>query len=194
MSAYKKQKTLTVGMKAPNFEGKTYFGKDVKLSDFQGKMVWLIFYRYPECPLCNLHLRALNKRLESYKKNGVEVIAVFESSPDKFRSVKTLLQGITAVSDPQKKLYQLYEAENKLRAVFRPSVVLNFAKAIVAGFRQGPIEGDLGQIPASFLIAEDGVIEKIYFGKTLADHIPFSSVEAFIQYRQQGMWKVKVGA
>ncbi len=184
-----KEKTLKVGDKAPDFIGVTYRGESFDIQALRGKLIWLIFYRYPQCPLCNLHLKALARRMEKYHSQELEVVAVFESGPEKF-AVKNLPHpGIHMLSDPNKVLYRLFETDVSLKAVFRPSVVGNLFKAILSGNSQGPIDGELGQVPASFLIAEDGIIEKIYYGKTIADHIPFSEVESFIQNRLQGTWR-----
>ncbi|NBY20169.1 hypothetical protein EBQ74_07980, partial [bacterium] len=92
------------------------------------------------------------------------------------------------VPDPNKLLYELYQTDVSLKAVYRPSVALQFLKALANGFLQGSIDGQLGQVPASFLIAEDGIIENIYYGKTIADHIPFSEVDRFIEKRRFGTW------
>ncbi|MFM8312824.1 MAG: redoxin domain-containing protein [Deltaproteobacteria bacterium] len=184
-----REKTLKMGDKAPDFIGKTYQGETLTLQAFRGKLVWLIFYRYPQCPLCNLHLKALARRMDKYHSQELEVVAVFESGPERFAGNTISHPGIRMLSDPNKELYRLFETDVSLKAVFRPSVVGTFFKAILSGNSQGPIDGELGQVPASFLIAEDGIIEKIYYGKTIADHIPFSEVESFIQNRLQGTWR-----
>lgn len=183
-------KTLKIGDRAPSFIAKTYRGEITSLKKFRGKMVWLIFYRYPTCPLCNLHLNALKLRIEKYKADGLEIIAVFETGSEKFEK-KTLsfLDKMTVVTDPMKVLYRLYQTDVKLTSVFRPTVALTFIKAVLSGFPQGTVDGQLGQVPASFLIAENGSIEQMYFGRNIADHIPFSKVEEFIQARSSGIWK-----
>ena len=39
----------------------------------------------------------------------------------------------------------------------------------------------MGTIPAHFLINEDGVIEGAFYGKTIADPIPWSEVKKFVE-------------
>jgi peroxiredoxin len=179
---------LNVGQKALGFIAKTYLGEVISFENFLGKLVWLIFYRYPGCPLCNLHLKAVRKRIKILRSRGLEIVCVFETSEDKFKSLKDPHPAITMISDPDRVLYRLYGTEVKMSGLFRPTVAFNFFKAIVSGFGQGRIDGSLGQLPASFLIAEDGLIEQIYYGKTIVDHIPFAAVERFIQSRTQGIW------
>ena len=87
--------------------------------------------------------------MEKYHSQELEVVAVFESGPEKF-AVKNLPHpGIHMLSDPNKVLYRLFETDVSLKAVFRPSVVGNLFKAILSGNSQGPIDGELGQVPAS---------------------------------------------
>jgi len=188
MKNIKSPKTLRVGQKAPDFLAKTISGDKISLNRFRGNLVWLIFYRYPGCPLCNLHLKAVKRREEHYRSKGLSIVSIFESPVEKFRNLNNPPNWVYWVPDPNKLLYELYQTDVSLKAVYRPSVALQFLKALANGFLQGSIDGQLGQVPASFLIAEDGIIENIYYGKTIADHIPFSEVDRFIEQRKMGTW------
>lgn len=178
---------LSAGFPAPDFLATTFDGKKVRLSDLQGKFVWLIFYRYPGCPLCNLHMSALRKRYESYQKAGLQIVAVFESTADKFDPKAAL--NFPMIADPGKELYRLYGAEVRNSAAFQPSVGAKLMKAIFAGHRQGKIEGQIGQIPAHFLIGEGGEIEVAYYGNNIADHLGWPVIEKFITSHQEGFWQ-----
>jgi thioredoxin-dependent peroxiredoxin len=183
------RRALVPGKKAPPFEATTFDGVTVSLSQWLGSQVWLIFYRYPNCPLCNLHLKAVSRRYELYEKRGLKIVAVFESSAENFAEAKFSSFKFPLIADPEKRLYQLYETKVSLAAVVRPSVVGKLFQAIFSGERQGSIDGELGQVPAHFLIAEDGILEYIYYGKTIADHIPWNWVDEFIQERQGMTWQ-----
>ena len=76
---------LSPGDQVTELRGITYDGKAVTLSEFRGKALWIIFYRYATCPLCNVHLFEVEKLLPALRKAGVEVIAVFESRPQQFQ-------------------------------------------------------------------------------------------------------------
>ncbi len=60
-------------------------------------------------------------------------------------------------------------------------MIFKFVKALLSGFRQGRVEGELSQVPAHFLIHEDGKIHTAYYGKNIADQISWESVFAFLE-------------
>jgi len=83
------------------------------------------------------------------------------------------------ISDSNKELYRLYSTRSSLLGVLRPSVLIQFIKALLRGFRQGAILGDPGQLPSSFLIDPNGVIREIRHGKTAVDYLPWSRIIEF---------------
>ena len=129
----------------------------------------------------------LSLRYEAVERHGLEVIAVFESPPDAFPSgMKTPAHPkFTMIADDRKKIYEAYYTESRFSAVIRPSVAVGFLRAIFSGFKQGKVEGDLGQIPAHFLIAEDGMIEDVHYGKNIDDHIAWKKVDDFLKVRER---------
>jgi peroxiredoxin Q/BCP len=185
---------LREGDKAPGFTATTYDGKKISLRQFQGSPVWLIFYRYPGCPLCNLHISALKRRYPDFSSGGLKIITIFESPNSKFdpemKDVRAM--PFPLIADPERVLYRAYGTEVKLSGVVRPSVGATFLKAIFSGYKQGNIDGKLGQMPAHFLIAEDGTVEQAYYGRNIADHIPFEVVEKFVESHREGLWQPNV--
>ena len=84
------------------------------------------------------------------------------------------------ISDSDKRIYDLYRVERGLGAVLRPSVLVAWFRAIFAKFRQPLLpDTDLTRIPAHFLINPDGTVNTAYYGKTIADHIPWDQVRSF---------------
>lgn len=181
---------LLVGMQAPDFTATTHDGKSFTLSQFDGYPVWLIFYRYPSCPLCNLHMSALTRRYDKLFDSGLRVVAVFESPAEKFptRIAGKAFPEFPLIADPERRLYRLYGTEKKWGGIAKPSVAKSFIQAFIGGHRQGKITGNLSQIPAHFLIAENAEIEDIYYGSNIADHIPFEDVDDFLKTRNFGSW------
>src|SRR6478672_11582499 len=74
--------TPKVGDKAPAFEAKDQDGKTVKLSDFAGKQVVLLyFYPKDQTPGCTKEACGFRDRIGDLKKENVEVIGVsFDSA------------------------------------------------------------------------------------------------------------------
>jgi len=78
--------TPKVGDKAPAFEAKDQDGKTVKLSDFAGKQVVLLyFYPKDQTPGCTKEACGFRDAIASYKKLSVPVFGV---SPDPIEDVK----------------------------------------------------------------------------------------------------------
>lgn len=169
-----------VGKFAPAFKAITFDGKMVDLIALQGKKIWLIFYRYATCPLCNLHLSFVSERYNALKRAGLEVVVVFESAvPAFYRPGK--ISGFTfpVISDPKKKLYKLYGTRRRLFGVLRPEVAATLVRAVIKGFKQGKIEGSFDQLPSHFLIDEHGVIQRVHHGSTAVDHLSWTALGVF---------------
>lgn len=176
---------LEVGMKAPALEGMTPRGEKFSLAESRGLPVWLAFYRYAGCPLCNLHLYESSLWLDSMPRSDLKMIAVFESAGEKFEDVGAwdCSVPLTLISDPEKKHYETFGVDARLLAAFTPVVVPRLIRALRQGFRQGPIGGELGQVPGHFLIDETGVIEQAYYGRHIDDHMPWPTIQAFVEKR-----------
>src|SRR5690606_27910663 len=108
------------------------------------------------------------------KAVGIAVLVVYESTEAELASVMAgpigkLLQalGLTVICDPERLIYATYRTRSNAWAVLHPQTVKAFSKALASGFRQGAVLGRLGQLPAHFVIGEDGRIELAYYGRHL---------------------------
>ncbi|MEK6578338.1 MAG: redoxin domain-containing protein [Bdellovibrionota bacterium] len=77
---------LVAGAQAPLFEARTYNGAPIILEQLQGKKVWLIFYRYFNCPLCMHHMFDISEQYQKNVAKNCEVLAVYESIRFKIQS------------------------------------------------------------------------------------------------------------
>ena len=84
------------------------------------------------------------------------------------------------VSDPEEKLYSLYGLETSLAAYLSPMNFGRLGNAMAAGFAPGSPEGSKTRIPADFLLDGEQMIQHAFYGKVIADHIPFETVDRFL--------------
>lgn len=157
--------------KAPSFTSQNQFGEPVSLDDYKGKNIWLAFYRYASCPLCNLHLHSIIRRFDEVEKIGVVFLPVFQSPPAevlKYTGDKPLPFPI--LCDPDETIYRLYDVKSSFWGFFSIQVLFTMIKAFLSGFFPGKMEGEIGRIPSEFLIDEEMNIFFEYKGKNIGDH------------------------
>ena len=141
---------LEVGNKAPSFTLMGDDGKEYSLEDYKGKKVLLYFYPKDNTPGCTKEACSLRDWNSEIIKRGVTVMGVSKDSiqsHNKFRDKHGL--NFILLSDPEKTVHMAYDAwgEKKL---------------------YGKIS--LGTIRKTFLIDENGNIEKIWNKVAVAAH------------------------
>ena len=110
-----------VGTPAPDFSGKTGDGKDVKLSDYQGKVVLLDFWA-SWCAPC---LKEMPFLVEFYEQNqDAEFMVIAINIDDKAANMNKFLQKLktgvpfSVIHDAQKVIPPLYNPEAMPTTVF----------------------------------------------------------------------------
>ena len=138
----------------------------------------LQFRRYAGCPICNLHLRSVAKRHHEIVAAGIREVVVFHSRAEDMRPHQGQLP-FDAIADPERVLYKEFGVEASIRAVIHPRAWLApmnpktypiVARGLRAGGSPGPRHGAsvLG-LPADFLIATDGVVRAVKYGRHAND-------------------------
>ena len=141
---------LEVGNKAPSFTLMGDDGKEYSLEEYKGKKVLLYFYPKDNTPGCTKEACSLRDWNSEIIKRGVTIMGVSKDSiqsHNKFREKHGL--NFILLSDPDKTVHMAYGAwgEKKL---------------------DGKIS--LGTIRMTFLIDENGNIEKIWNKVAVATH------------------------
>ncbi len=80
-------RTAPTAKKAPDFSATDLNGREVKLSDFRGKVVLLDFWA-PWCRPCLQEVPELQKIFDEYRDKGVVVIGASAESPVQIRQFK----------------------------------------------------------------------------------------------------------
>ncbi|RUT78531.1 thioredoxin-dependent thiol peroxidase [Ancylomarina longa] len=141
---------LQTGDKAPEFKGINQSEESISLSDFRGKKVILYFYPKDNTPGCTAESCNLNENYDQLTKLGFEVIGV---SPDGIASHNKFIAkynlAFNLISDPDKEILEKYGAwgEKKL---------------------YGKIY--MGVLRTTFVISEQGIIEKVFSKVKTKDH------------------------
>ncbi len=174
---------IQAGTIAPSFAARDSFGQPIDLEQYAGKWVLLSFFRNGACAICNLRVHRLIERFPDLQRQGLEVIAVFES-PD--LSIQEYVGQQAApfpiVPDPDASLYALYGvevSEDKVNATMtRPETPDVIAEAAANGFtlRREP-GSNFYRLPAEFLIAPDGLVRIAHYGEYVYDHLEFDALE-----------------
>ncbi len=148
------------GDRVPDFELPNGGGKSVRFSAIlrDGPVV-LVFYRGAWCPYCNLHLNALQGRLDKIRRLGAQLVAVSPQTPDRSHSVveKNNLQ-FPVLSDVgnhvARALGIVFEFSNELRAAYKGFGV------DLSDFNDD--DSWTLPLPATFIVNQDGTIAKVW--------------------------------
>jgi peroxiredoxin len=172
---------LQPGVEAPSFTARTWDAREIRLGDYLGGPVWLAFFRYAACPLCNLRVHQMIARYEQLTENGLVLLTVFQSPASSVAEyVGKQAPPFPILCDPEEALYALYGLEASLVGFLAPSNLKELRQAKKLGFPAlGPMEGTKTRLPADFLIDAGGVIRDAFYGSRTAESIPFERVAQF---------------
>lgn len=135
---------LKIGNKAPTFSLPDQDGKIHSLSDYQGKKVLLYFYPKDDTPGCTTEACNFRDEYEEFQKIGLVILGV---SADSVKSHKKFAEkfnlNFPLLADEDKKLCEAYG---------------------VWGLKKFMGREYMGIARTSFLIDENGNLEKIYEG------------------------------
>ena len=132
---------MKVGDKVPDLLGKDQNGKEIHLSDYKGKKIILYFYPQDNTPGCTAEACSMRDNYSELQKAGYIVIGVSvdsEQSHQKFIAKNNL--PFPLIADTDKKLVEEFGV---------------WGEKTLAGRKY------MGTFRITFLINEEGVIEKI---------------------------------
>ena len=142
---------LEPGDAAPEFTLPTDAGEDVSLSGLRGRKVILYFYPAAMTPGCSKQACDFSDSLESLRGHGYEVLGVSPDRPErlaKFRERDGLT--ITLLSDPDRSVTDAYGAFGE--------------RTLYGKVHQGVIR-------STFVIDEDGLVERAAYNVKATGHV-----------------------
>lgn len=166
---------LQVGDHMPNFVIKTQHHDQIKLYDLlQGQTVFWVL-RYIGCTICRYDVHLLMTRYEEFKQRGAQVLVVMQSDQAHIRrDLADEPVPFEIVCDDQMTLYQsldILPAKTKEALLGDGLAKLQEkgAAAQAAGFSHGDYEGNEQQLPALFIVQEDGTVSYAHYAASIMD-------------------------
>ena len=168
----------------PAFTTRDVNGQEVNLSDYKGKKVLLTFFRNAGCPVCNLRMHELLDQAAAFARQGLTVIAVYESTAQTMKQY-TEWQSIpfVMIPDANQELYARYAIERSGRKAFASvfhGVIGKAGRGKKLFRRKIAQDGHKTTIGADFLIDEHGKVAVAHYGRYIGDHLPLSEINAFL--------------
>lgn len=100
---------LKEGDKAPEFTAKDQNGKDVTLSDYQGKKVILYFYPKDNTPGCTMEACNFRDHYQDLQEKGFEVIGVSADTEKKHQNfINKFELPFTLIADTDRSVIDTY--------------------------------------------------------------------------------------
>ena len=146
---------LKVGDKAPEFNLKDSFEKDVSLKDFKGKRIILYFYPKDNTPGCTKEACNFRENWDLLRKNNIIVVGISKDN-----------------ASSHKKFIDKFDLPFILLTDSEPYTVSSSYDSY--GLKKFMGKEYMGMMRNTFLIDTDGNIEKIYLkvkAAIMADHI-----------------------
>lgn len=157
-------KRLDRGALAPPVVIQGLDGRDVTVPDTT-RVVHLQFRRFAGCPICNLHLRSVARRIDELRDAGVHEVAVFHSEAATMQAYQADLP-FDVIADPERQLYDAYGVSSSPRSVLDPRAWPALVRGMFARHPSSAFIGEGGHtgLPADFLIGQDGMIINCHYG------------------------------
>lgn len=188
---------LKAGQAAPIFTQRDMYERTVSLSQYWGRKVLLSFYRASVCPLCNLRLRYMIDRYDAYRRQGLEIIAFFESSPERVHHyLDRQRPPFPIIPDLGRVVYEQYGLESSLVGALKARLTRGSQYRAAAKYHIGGnfwqnlihMDGVMGRKPADFLLGADLRIQIAFYGRDAGDFMPFAEIDRFLAARPESLW------
>lgn len=142
------------GQKAPDFTLPDHSGREVSLSDYQGRRLLLVFYPLDFSPICTDQLAAYEKIAQQLEEAGVEMVGISVDSAfahAAFRDKLGVETTLLADFEPKGKVASAYGAYLDQAGHSNRSLVLIDADGVVEWVHEADTPLD---IPSPDLILE----------------------------------------
>ena len=153
-------------------------GQQVTIPGPGGDHVHLQLRRFAGCPICNLHLRSIVTRHDEIRSHGIREVVVFHSTVKELAKREAEMP-FPLIPDPERTLYRQLGVERAPSSLLSGGALRAAMAGEAAAIRKrsttrgvlGPVKPTGGRfgLPADFLIAPDGRIAAVKYGKHAYD-------------------------
>ncbi|CAD7927062.1 unnamed protein product [Amoebophrya sp. A120] len=201
--------SLAIGDVAPDLKLTDTEGKPFDLASVKGKKVYLCFLRYGACMMCALRVAEAKKRAKALKDQGLVMMLVMNSTAKEIQPYgagKLADADLQILCDREGTAYQAYKTKKSCMAsplgcamcihtcgdCRMPQAACGCCNSLAFGKGTcGPCCGFMNcstqhmdssraqQMPADFLIDENGKLVDVLYGSSIGKHMPWSKIEAF---------------
>jgi peroxiredoxin len=151
---------------------------EIRLKNYEGKKLYMVFFRKAACPFCNMALRDLIINHDEFKKKGIEILAIFASPRAEILKYAGKQNApFPIIPDSEYKIYKRYGVDISYKGMLKTSFnIKKILKALRGGFFSTKSTFQDPVMPADFLIEENLTVKKAHYGKTYDDHLLVSEV------------------
>lgn len=168
---------LSVGERMPDIPFVTENGESHTVSEvLKGKTVFWVL-RYIGCTVCRYDVHTIKEKYDEFVKKNAQVYVVMQSDGEHIRKdIETSGESFpfSFICDPDQLFYHTLDirpAASKLKlaggGIFK--LVKKGQAASKAGYTHGDYEGNELQLPALFIVEEDGTVSYAHYAKNIAD-------------------------
>ena len=156
----------------------TWFDVD----QLRGKRFMVSFFRFAACPFCNLRVHELVTRFDELGSHFTAV-AVFDSPLANLQRFASRHRApFPILADPANVYYRAFAIERSISGMLKAALLRSPSVLRAVFFKRylpTSFQGHPATLPADFLVDEQGIIRRAYYGRDIGDHLPFEQVKAF---------------
>ena len=170
---------LKQNIPVPELKGTDIYGHSFYMRDLRGNKIFLTLYRTAACPFCNIRVHEVQKRSEEWKAKGVITIGIFASTQEALMKYAGAQQpNFTFLANSHFLLYDVFGIKKARVGMYKSVLRVGtlFTSMTMRFFTMKTL-GDSPILPADFLINENGVVERAYYGEDFGDHLPLDEVD-----------------
>jgi peroxiredoxin len=172
-------KTGLVGQQAPDFDAMTTSGREVKLSGYwHDKPVVAVFLRHFGCTFCRTQVIELTRTYLKFQDLGAEIVCIAMGTPQAGKAFEIMFDvpfPILTIGETDTTPYELYKlGKGSWGQLLGIASFVNGFKAMskLKGKTVGNIVGDGKQMPGTFIIDTQGIVQFAYISQNASDNPP----------------------